>query len=182
MGDFKGFQGDVLRHARSSLGQEPSELSNGEWFRAVALAARDRLLEGRLQTEKRYRATRRKRVYYLSMEFLVGRLLEESLINLGLLDDARRALDPLGVDFDAILRAEPDAALGNGGLGRLAACFLESMATLGIAGFGYGILYEFGIFRQAIVDGAQRERPDQWLRFGSPWLVERPDESCLVPL
>ena len=182
MRESGNFQDDVVRHARSSLGQVPEELSNGEWFRAVALAARDRLLAGRLATESRYRAQRRKRVYYLSMEFLVGRLLEESLINLGLLDDARRALDRLGADFDAVLRAEPDAALGNGGLGRLAACFLESMATLGIAGFGYGILYEFGIFRQAIVDGAQRERPDQWLRFGSPWLVERPDESCLVPL
>ncbi|RZA18835.1 MAG: glycogen/starch/alpha-glucan family phosphorylase, partial [Proteobacteria bacterium] len=114
-------------------------------------------------------------VYYLSLEFLIGRLLYDSLSNLGLLDIAREALTDLGVDLERIRLLEPDAALGNGGLGRLAACFMESMSTLGVAAHGYGIRYEHGLFRQAIVDGWQQEQTENWLNFGNPWEFERPE-------
>ena len=124
------------------------------------------------RTRDAYR-TGQKRVYYLSLEFLIGRLLIDSLSNLGILEETRRALADLGVDLERIRGLEPDAALGNGGLGRLAACFMESMATLGIASHGYGIRYEHGLFRQVIADGFQLEQPENWLDFGNPWEFER---------
>jgi starch phosphorylase len=120
-------------------------------------------------------ATGQKRVYYLSLEFLIGRLLTDAISNLGLTDACRAALRELGVDFDEIKELEPDAALGNGGLGRLAACFMESMATLGVAAFGYGIRYDHGLFRQAIQDGCQVELPEDWLDYGNSWEFERPE-------
>ena len=118
-----------------------------------------------------------KRVYYLSLEFLIGRLLHDSLNNLGLVDRMRAALAELGVDYDRLRNIEHDAALGNGGLGRLAACFMESMATLCIAAHGYGIRYNHGMFRQVIQDGWQLEYPENWLTFGNPWEVARPDAT-----
>ena len=118
-----------------------------------------------------------KRVYYLSLEFLIGRLLHDSLNNLGLVDRMRAALAELGVDYDRLRNIEHDAALGNGGLGRLAACFMESMATLCIAAHGYGIRYNHGMFRQVIKDGWQQEYPENWLAFGNPWEVARPDAT-----
>ena len=120
-------------------------------------------------------ATARKHVYYFSLEFLIGRLLFDAMSNLGLTSTVREALDALGVDLDRLCRLEPDAALGNGGLGRLAACFMESMASLGIAAYGYGIRYDHGIFRQVINDGWQHELPEDWLSFGNPWEFERPE-------
>ncbi len=172
----------IVGHARHSLGRLWDEVTPREALLAVSMAVRDHLLERMADTERQWRATGAKRVCYLSLEFLMGRSLGNNLINLGLHDAFRQALAGLGHDLDDLLETERDAALGNGGLGRLAACFLDSMATVGIAGHGYGICYEYGLFRQEIDGGRQRERPDNWLAGGTPWLVERPDEACIVPL
>jgi starch phosphorylase len=149
---------------------------------AVSLAVRDTLVDRLLQTEKRYQAADAKRLYYLSMEFLIGRSLGNNIYNLGLLEHCKNALQELGFDLDDLREHECDAALGNGGLGRLAACFLESMATLDMPGFGYGINYEYGLFKQEIYNGYQREKPDNWLAEWSPWKVERADEACVIPV
>src|SRR2546421_7800995 len=172
----------VLRHVTYSLGTAPEQLSAPEVFRAVALAVRDRLIEARLATEQRYRQARAKRLYYLSLEFLIGRSLVNNLINLDLYDAFRDALGGLGVTPADVEESEVDAALGNGGLGRLAACFLDSLATLALPGFGYGINYEYGLFKQEIRNNQQVERPDTWRAFPSPWEIERPQEAVLVPL
>jgi glycogen phosphorylase len=178
---FAGLAMDILRHARYDLGMSRDRLTARELLAATALAARDRAVDGLLATEERYAKADAKRLYYLSMEFLVGRSLENNLQNLGLLAEARRALGEIGGDLEEVLAAEHDAALGNGGLGRLAACFLESLASLDMPGFGYGIHYEYGLFRQEIDNGGQREQPDNWLAYGSPWEIERPDEAVVVP-
>ena len=172
----------IQRHVRYSLGKEWESLSGREVFTAVALAVRDRLVDRMLETEARYREAQAKRVYYLSMEYLIGRSLGNNLLNLGLLGACEAALEGLGVDLEEVREGESDAGLGNGGLGRLAACLLDSLATLGMPGFGYGINYEYGLFRQQITDGHQRERPDHWRSYGTPWLIDRPDESCIVPV
>ena len=172
----------ILRHAKYSLGKAWPDLSPYDRFAAVALAVRDRMVDGLLATEERYRQRDAKRLYYLSIEFLMGQLLGDTLRNLGIREACRTALHNLGADLDQIEDDEPDAALGNGGLGRLAACFLDSMATLGIPGYGYGINYEYGLFRQEIDNGYQREKPDNWLAQGTPWQIARPDEACLVPV
>ncbi len=172
----------IRQHAVYSLGKRWEDLGDRDRFTAVALSVRDRLIERRLATEDRERAAAPKQVCYLSMEYLIGRSLARDLHALGLRDGYRAALASLGASLDAVEASEPDAALGNGGLGRLAACFLDSFATLGIAGRGYGILYEYGLFRQQIVNGEQRELPDNWLATGTPWILARPDEACLVPI
>ena len=123
------------------------------------------------------RVENRKRVYYLSLEFLIGRLLGEVLNNLDLTEPFDAALGDLGVDIEDMFSAEPDAALGNGGLGRLAACFMESMASLAVPAVGYGIRYDHGLFRQVIKDGEQQEYPENWLSFGNPWEFERPETT-----
>ena len=133
-------------------------------------------------SERRYREQDAKRVYYLSMEFLMGRALSNNLTNLGLYDEAKAIVSELGEDLEELQHLEPDAALGNGGLGRLAACFLDSMATLDYPGFGYGINYEFGLFKQTFVNGYQHEKPDHWANGGSPWLIERLDDAVVVPV
>ena len=142
------------------MGREPETLHPTEWLKPVSFAVRDRLIDSMLATEERYTAANAKRLYYISMEFLMGRTLGDSLCNLKLLEMCRQALDQEGVDLDEVLDAELDAGLGNGGLGRLAACFLESLATLGMPGFGYGIDYEYGLFKQQSVNGYQHEKPD----------------------
>ena len=172
----------IRRHIRYSLAREAEHLSRAELFDAVALSVRELLVERMLATEARYACADAKRLYYLSMEFLIGRSLGNALLNLGIHDLCRTALSELGVDLEEVRDTEPDAALGNGGLGRLAACFLDSLATLGMPGTGYGINYDYGLFRQEIVDGCQRERPDNWRARSSPWLIERQREACLVPL
>jgi starch phosphorylase len=176
------FQDALRYHARYSLGRENAELTPAELYRAASLAVRDWAVEGMLRSERRYREARAKRAYYISMEFLTGRLLSNNLINLGLYERCRDALGGAGGGLEALAECEPDPALGNGGLGRLAACFLDSLATHGMPGFGYGINYEFGLFRQAIADGHQHEKPDHWLAGGTPWQIVRPEEACLVPL
>jgi len=157
-------------------------LTASELFTATALAACEPAIETMLTTEERYVRADAKRLYYLSMEFLVGRSLENNLQNLGALAAARLALTEVGGDLEAVLATEHDAALGNGGLGRLAACFLDSLASLDLPGFGYGIHYEYGLFRQEIDNGSQREQPDNWLAYGSPWEIERPEETCQIPV
>jgi len=149
-------------------------------FVALALTMRDRMVFRWSQTQAEYYRTDAKRIYYLSAEFLLGRALANSLLALGLYEEMKAVLAALGVELADLLEVEPDAGLGNGGLGRLAACFLDSMATLGIPGYGYGIRYEFGIFEQEIRDGQQIEHPDQWLRWGNPWEIIRPEYAVPV--
>lgn len=165
----------VLRKLKYSIGKTTSTASNRDWLAAAALATRDRIVNHWFKsTEDTYQRDR-KRVYYLSLEFLIGRLLIDALNNLRLIDPMRAALSGLGVDLDVIREEEPDAALGNGGLGRLAACFMESMATLSIAAYGYGIRYDHGMFRQRIQDGWQVEYPEDWLSSRNPWQFPRPE-------
>jgi starch phosphorylase len=166
---------DIQDHLRFTLAKD--EFSRTEWdlYRSVVLSILDRLHDRWIDTQQKYYKSDAKRVYYISMEFLIGRMLDNALINLGIQDEVRSALDELGLDYDKLREVESDAALGNGGLGRLAACFLDSMATLGIPGYGYGIRYDYGIFYQKIIDGYQVERPDMWLRFGNPWDIIRPN-------
>ena len=173
---------DFLRHVTYALGETVESLSAREAFRAVALVVRDRMIALRLATENHYQHADVKRLYYLSLEFLIGRSLVNNLINLGLLDECRAMLREFGIDPHEVEMTEVDAALGNGGLGRLAACFLDSLATLGMPGFGYGIDYEYGLFRQEIRNGQQVEKPDTWRFFASPWELDRPQDAVQVPL
>jgi starch phosphorylase len=168
-----------LRYAK---GRVWSEASRRERLHALAAAVRRPALDAMRESERRYREQDAKRLYYLSMEFLMGRALGNNLTNLGIYDDAKAVLSELGDDLEELQSLEADAALGNGGLGRLAACFLDSLATLDFPGFGYGINYEFGLFRQSFINGYQHERPDHWLDAGSPWLIERTDEAVMIPV
>lgn len=172
----KGALGDaVLRHLVYSVGKDQSHAVKRDWCAALSLAIRDRMVDGWMDTTRRIYKSKQKRVYYLSMEFMIGRLLEDAIANMGLTEEAREFFGSLGIDLSAILKAEPDPALGNGGLGRLAACFMDSMATVGVAGIGYGIRYEHGIFRQSFQDGWQLEEPEDWLIFGNSWEFQRPE-------
>jgi len=172
----------LRRHAAYSLGRSWADLSPADLFHAVALSVRDRLIDGMLETEERYRRDEPKQIHYLSIEYLMGQSLRNHLLNLGLRDSYREALAHLGANLDAVEDGEQDAALGNGGLGRLAACFLDSLATLGLPARGYGINYEYGLFRQEIDNGYQREKPENWLAQSSPWEIARPDEQCFIPV
>jgi glycogen phosphorylase len=163
-------------------GISQSEASNYDYYVALAYTIRDRLLHRFLKTVETYRKTKSKLVCYLSAEFLMGRYLGNNLINLGLYEKVQQVLEELDIDLDTLLEQEPDPGLGNGGLGRLAACFLDSLASLEIPAVGYGIRYEFGIFHQKIQDGWQVEVPDNWLRFRNPWELPRPDETVEVML
>jgi len=165
-----------------SLGKGMENASEHEVFMAVAYSVRDRIIDRLIETERLFEREDRKRVYYLSIEYLIGRSLGNNLVNLGLYDLYEEALLDMGIVLEDLREMEDDAALGNGGLGRLAACFLDSMATLGIPGYGYGINYEFGLFHQEIRNGYQKEKPEHWRYEESPWLIERPEESCSVPL
>lgn len=159
-----------------------NKATNGDVFNAVALAVRYFQQDQFLGSQARQRAEKKKRVYYLSMEFLLGQSLRNNLMNMNLLNDMRQAVNELGFDFDNILDEEPDAALGNGGLGRLAACFIDSMATLDIAASGHGIKYEYGLFRQSFQNEQQIEHPDDWHSMHSPWLVEHHTQPMLIPI
>ncbi len=163
-----------------SLGKSFSSATDNDWFYATALAVRDRVVDIWMDSRRQTKRQRKKRVYYLSIEFLIGRLLLDTLTNLGLVESTRRALHSMGVDFDRLRSGEPDAALGNGGLGRLAACFMDSMSALGIPAYGYGIRYENGLFEQRIQDGWQHEVPEDWLAAGNPWEFVRADTRIPV--
>src|SRR5688572_23640062 len=163
-------------------GKFPALATKTDYYHALAYAVRDRLLQRWISTAAVYTKQGSRTVAYLSAEFLMGPHLGNNLINLGIHDEVRQAITELGLDFDTLLHQEDEPGLGNGGLGRLAACFIDSMATLEIPSLGYGIRYEFGIFHQEIVDGWQMERTDKWLRFGNPWEVLRPEWAVNVRL
>ncbi|WP_342237671.1 glycogen/starch/alpha-glucan phosphorylase [Inquilinus sp. OTU3971] len=176
--------GDALyeRHLLFDSLVDPAAVGPRERYEAIARSVRDVLSQRWLRTEQTYDRENPKRIYYLSMEFLIGRSLSNNITNLLLTPIAQRAIEEKGIDWLAALEQEPDAGLGNGGLGRLAACFLDSMATLQLPAMGYGLRYEYGIFRQAIRDGWQQEQPDNWLRRPDPWEVARPQEQVEVKL
>lgn len=167
------FKKCIQHHLMSFQGRDPERAGDPDVYRALSYALRDVLMEKWIKTQKTFYAGKMKRVYYLSLEFLVGRSLGNAILNMGLMDEVTQALEQLGYDLEALRECEEDAALGNGGLGRLASCFMDSIATMKIPAYGYGIRYDFGLFNQKIVDGYQVETPDSWLRLGSPWMYER---------
>ncbi len=173
--DAPGWRRSLSNHLVYGIGKDPITATTRDWFYAAAAAVRERLIERWMETMRSYYRADTKRVYYLSMEFLMGRTLMNSVLNMGCEPAFRAAVEHLGLDFESIREVEHDAALGNGGLGRLAACFLDSMATLGLPGYGYGIRYEYGMFTQKIENGCQVEHPDNWLRYGNPWEFPRPE-------
>jgi starch phosphorylase len=173
--DVREFESAVLAKLTLAVGKDAAAATDRDWFVATALALRDRVVHRWLAADRATQAKGRKRVCYLSLEFLIGRLFTDVVENLRLTEIVRVALGDIGVDLDRMRAAEPDAALGNGGLGRLAACFMDSMAALGIPACGYGIRYDHGLFRQVIKDGWQHEYPEHWLSFGNPWEFERPE-------
>ncbi|MBU1122234.1 MAG: glycogen/starch/alpha-glucan phosphorylase [Candidatus Omnitrophota bacterium] len=182
---YKGMSKEALKtsfrnNLQYALAKDEYTATDHDNFMAMAIAIRNRIVERWIATQQKYHKENVKRVYYLSMEFLIGRLLGNNILNLGLWRETKSALKELGLDLDEIRGQEQDAGLGNGGLGRLAACFLDSMATLGIPGQGYGIRYDYGIFRQKIVNGYQVESPDEWLKLGNPWEIARPEYSVTV--
>lgn len=171
--DVNAFKQDILNHMRYSIAKTPETATKRDWFYAVAHTLRDRMTEHWMATMNEYYQQDTKRVYYLSLEFLMGRSLVKSMLNLGLYEKCVQALTELGISLDSIAELEDDPALGNGGLGRLAACFLDSMATLNLPGYGYGIRYEYGMFYQRFYNGYQVEHPDNWLRYCNPWEFPR---------
>ncbi|MBN8748565.1 Maltodextrin phosphorylase [Xylophilus ampelinus] len=173
--DVAAFKRAVANKLMYAVGKDPVAASQDDWLNATALAVRDQLVERWMATTRANYAQDTKRVYYLSMEFLIGRTFTNALLAVDLYDTVKAALADFDIDMSALAEREPDAALGNGGLGRLAACFLDSMATLGVPGMGYGIRYEYGMFRQRIIDGQQVETPDYWLTRGNPWEFQRPE-------
>ncbi len=176
-GDRRALANKILEKLVYSIGKDASAAKPHDWTAATILAIRDRIIDHWMQSTKDVYRTGGKRVYYLSLEFLIGRLMRDAISNLGMMQEVSDALTSLGVDIDAIAALEPDAALGNGGLGRLAACFMESMATVGIPAYGYGIRYVHGLFRQEISDGWQVELPETWLAHGNPWEFERRESA-----
>ena len=172
----------IERHVRYTLVRPLDHLTPAELLVPVSLAVRDLFVDRMLSTANRYREADAKHLYYLSMEFLMGRLLGDTVCNMRLYEVLDEVLDSFGVRLEAVLESEADAGLGNGGLGRLAACFLESLATLDMPGYGYGIDYEYGMFRQEISHGFQREKPDRWKTNGTPLQIQRPEEAIVIPL
>jgi glycogen phosphorylase len=170
----------VLAKLTYAVGKTPEAATPHDWFLAVAFATRDIIVERWMKSTTAAYTDGRKRVYYLSLEFLIGRLLFDAMTNVGVAAPMEEALKELGVSLGELRRIEPDAALGNGGLGRLAACFMDSMATLQIAAHGYGIRYDNGLFRQIIRGGWQQEAPEDWLLHGNPWEFERPEYSYAI--
>jgi len=173
--DSTTFERDFAKTLEYQLVKEKTTVKERDAFVAISTAIRHRLIRNWLRTQYTYRQNKSKRVYYLSMEFLMGRLLGNTLINLDFYDEASEIVEKLGYHLEDIRDLEPDMGLGNGGLGRLAACFLDSMATLELPAYGYGIRYEYGIFRQGIKNGYQVEVPDNWLKYGCPWEICRPE-------
>lgn len=176
------FREAILRHLKSTFARDPITATRNDWWSATCMAARDLLLERYIATQSVHAAKNVRRVYYFSLEYLMGRVLANNLVNLGLREVAGAALKGLGQDLEAVTEEEADMGLGNGGLGRLAACFMDSLATMDIPAIGYGIHYEFGLFRQTFVQGRQVEVADAWLANNNPWLIRRPNLRVRVPL
>jgi starch phosphorylase len=173
--DIESIKTCFTDHLAYSLAKHRYTATQRDFYDSLALTVRDRLIDKWIKTQETYYRTDVKRVYYLSMEYLIGRLLSDAINNLGLCENINAAMKNLGLNLRDLSEMESDAGLGNGGLGRLAACFMDSMATLELPAYGYGIRYEYGIFYQKIVDGYQLESPDHWLRYGNPWEIERPE-------
>jgi starch phosphorylase len=178
--DTKAIHRSVSNHLVYTIGKDPLTATDHDWMMAFSHVVRDRLIERWMETQRSYYKHDAKRIYYLSMEFLIGRSLVNSLLNMEIYDACTKALHKLGIELERLRSLEHDAALGNGGLGRLAACFLDSMATLNIPGYGYGIRFEYGMFRQRIENGQQVELPENWLVHGNPWEFPRPEVSYRV--
>ncbi|NWF98918.1 MAG: glycogen/starch/alpha-glucan phosphorylase [Nitrospirae bacterium] len=172
---IKVFHESLLDHLVYTFAKDKFSATPRDKFNAVVMSVRENLTEAWMNTQQQYYYKDLKRVYYLSLEFLLGRLLRSYVLNLDLPEDYSKAVDVLGLTYEEIIEHEWDAGLGNGGLGRLAACFLDSLATLGYPAYGYGIRYEYGIFNQKIINGYQVESPDNWLRYGNPWEFPRPE-------
>nr|WP_323055216.1 glycogen/starch/alpha-glucan phosphorylase [Agrobacterium fabrum] len=168
---------EIIERLTYRIGKDVKVAKPHDWLTATILVVRDRIIDKWMASTRKAYADNSKRVYYLSLEFLIGRLMRDAISNIGLMHEIRDALSSLGVDLDVIAGLEPDAALGNGGLGRLAACFMESMATVDIPAYGYGIRYVHGLFRQQMADGWQVELPETWLAHGNPWEFERRESS-----
>ena len=174
--DVEALKRSISNNLRYRSAKIPINANRQDWLLATELAVRNRLVERFLKTLDAYYTQQKKSVYYLSMEFLIGRTFSNALQALNITNEVKEALAELSVDFDEVANGEPDAALGNGGLGRLAACFLDSMATLQLPSMGYGLRYEYGMFKQDVVDGYQVETPDYWLLTrGNPWEFPRPE-------
>ncbi len=178
--DAESIEWGIAEHLKYTLGQDKYTASNHDRFRALSYAIRDRLINQWIKTQQTHHQENVKRVYYLSLEFLMGRSLGNNAYNMGLARAIEEALLDLGYSLEDLREEEVDAGLGNGGLGRLAACFMDSLATLELPAFGYGLRYDYGIFRQEIDNGWQTEKPDDWTRGGNPWEIERPDISVPV--
>ena len=178
--DAAGILNDFANHIEYSRSKDQYTATLIDLYFSMALTVRDRLVEQWIKTQQIYHQKDVKRVYYLSAEYLMGRALVNNLINLDIYGQTLEAMDKIDLDLEKIIDQEPDAGLGNGGLGRLAACFLDSMATLMIPAIGYGIRYEFGIFEQEIRNMGQHECPDEWLKYGNPWEIARPEYSFIV--
>ena len=173
--DKEAIKRSLANRLEYSLGKDLYTATERDWYQVAAYVVRDRLMERWMETQRTYYRVDAKRVYYLSLEFLIGRTLSNSILNMGIEDEFGKAMHEIGLALEEVCDLEPDAALGNGGLGRLAACFLDSMATLGIPAYGYGIRYEYGMFTQRIENGYQVEHPENWLRYGNPWEFPRPE-------
>ena len=178
--DHEALRRYVANRLLYTIGKDPKTATKADWYAALARLARDKQIENWIETTRQQYGQKVKRVYYLSMEFLVGRALTNSLMAIDLYDELATALAEGGIDLEEAREEEPDPGLGNGGLGRLAACFLDSMATTGLPSFGYGIRYDYGMFAQSIHDGYQVEQPDDWLKLGNPWEFPRPQVTCPI--
>ncbi|NHT77948.1 glycogen phosphorylase [Rhizobium sp. PP-F2F-G38] len=168
---------EIIERLTYRIGKDPKVAKPHDWLTAAILVVRDRITDNWMESTRKAYTDSSKRVYYLSLEFLIGRLMRDAVTNIGLMDELKEALASFGVDIDVVAELEPDAALGNGGLGRLAACFMESMASVDIPAYGYGIRYVHGLFRQQMADGWQVELPETWLAHGNPWEFERRESS-----
>ena len=164
----------ILRQLRLNLARNTESASSQEIWTAVCLAVRERIMDRYMKTQKAHVENDARRIHYLSLEYLMGRLLNSNLCNLGIRKSLEKALSDLGYELPKLCEEEHDMGLGNGGLGRLAACFLDSMATLDLPAIGYGIHYQYGLFKQEFENGRQIEKPDDWRRFGNPWEIARP--------
>lgn len=177
-----GMKQAILDHLKFTLAHDESSATLRDWWQCLSLAVRDRMVDSMITTQTKHHETNTRRLYYLSLEYLMGRLLVDSMHNTGVYEEAKAAIDELGLNWDEVTEEEVDMGLGNGGLGRLAACFLDSLATLDLPAVGYGIYYEFGLFKQEFKNGHQMEHPDSWKKFGTPWEIVRPELARQVHL
>lgn len=178
----KGLKALIQSHLKFSLARDRSTASKRDWWLATSKAVQSIIIERMIATQTKHHKVNAKRVYYLSLEFLMGRLFSNSLYSAGVFDEMEHALQEMGLDTEMLRREEYDMGLGNGGLGRLAACFLDSLATLDLPAIGYGIHYQYGLFKQEFVNGHQVELPDEWMKFGTPWEIVRPEHAVTIEI